>query len=38
MSEQEHIFTRREIAEMDQEEYEKNREEIFRQMKKNLIR
>jgi hypothetical protein len=38
MSEQEHIFTRGEIAEMDQEEYEQNREEIFRQMKKNLIR
>jgi hypothetical protein len=38
MTEQEHIFTRGEIAEMDQEEYEKNRERIFEQMKKNLIR
>jgi hypothetical protein len=38
MSEQEHVFTRREIAEMDQDEYEQNREEIFRQMKKKLIR
>ncbi len=38
MSEQEHIFSRKEIAEMEQEEYEKNREQIFKQMKNGLIR
>ncbi len=38
MSETEHIFSRKEIAEMDQEEYEQNRETIFKQMKKGLIK
>lgn len=31
-------FTKQQIAAMSADEYEKNREEIFRQMEKNLIR
>ncbi len=38
MSEQEHIFSRKEIAEMDSEEYEKHRKEILDQMSKKLIK
>ena len=38
MSEIEHIFSRKEIAAMDAETYEENREKIFKQMKQNLIK
>ncbi len=38
MIEQEHIFSRKEIAEMDKETYEQNRETIFKQMKQDLIK
>ncbi len=38
MSEQERVFTRTEIAQMDKETYEQNREKIFEQMKQDVIR
>ncbi len=38
MSEKEHIFSRKEITEMSKDDYEQNREAIFKQMKQNLIK
>jgi hypothetical protein len=38
MTEFEHIFTRKEIAAMDGETYDQNREQIFKQLSEGKIR